>query len=557
MSTTATQMFHNHASHPDAFPRFTDRQLASVERRATCREFADGELLFEQGDRAIGFFVVKSGRVRVLQRTAEGDHDFAEHTPGEFTGDLSMLTRAAAIGAAVADGPVQTLHLDADMLQQVIAEEPEVSEIILRAMLLRRSILEQAGYEAVKLIGSRWCKLNGELKDFLARNRVLFRWIDPETDDEVDHILQHLGVRPADLPVIVGCPFGVLRQPSIYDVADALGLNTKVDRKLYDVAVVGAGPSGLAAAVYAASEGLATLVIEGAAPGGQAATSSRIENYLGFPTGVSGSELAQRAVTQAQKFGAAIVSPCTVAAIECEGDYKRLSLSNGDEALAKTVVIATGANYRRLAAATGLDDYAGSAVFYAATASEARLCEGCDIAVVGGGNSAGQAAVFLAQHARHVYMLIRRDSLAETMSRYLIDRIERAENITLRPRTEIAGTRGASKLEGLDLTCEAGDRSIPATAVFVMIGAAPCTDWLGDCVGLDERGFAVTGLAAAEHPAAAAHWTRERQPFLLETTRPGIFAVGDVRSGSVKRVASGVGEGSMAVKFVHEVLAEV
>lgn len=547
--------FHNHQSHPEAFPRLSEKQLRTLERHGTCRRYAAGGVLFEQGDTDFGFFVILEGHVRILQRTADGDRDFAEHGPGEFTGDLAMLTRTAAIGAAVAREPSKVLCLDADTLRKVVADEPELSEIILHTFLLRRSILEQTGYDYVKLIGSRWSPPSNALKDFLARNRLLYQWIDPETDPTTDALLHTLHVSPKDLPVVLIHPDRVLRQPTIETLATALGLRTTVDETVVDLAVVGAGPGGLAAAVYGASEGLKTLLIESTAPGGQAGTSSRIENYLGFPTGVSGADLASRALTQAQKFGAVVASPCTVTNLGCDGHYKVLDLSTGGRALARAVVIATGAHYRRLPV-ENLRRFEGSACMYAATAIEARLCSDAEVIVVGGGNSAGQAAVYLSEHAQRVWLVVRGPGLAETMSRYLIDRIENTANITLLTETQIADATGAERLEHVALRSKNGDlRTVPAAAVFVMIGAEPCTDWLGGCIGLNRAGFIVTGLDAVTHPDFESHWHADRTPYYLETTRPAVFAVGDVRAQSVKRVASAVGEGSMVVRYVHDALA--
>lgn len=545
----------NRNTQPDAFPALTLDQMAAMQERATCRVFNDGDVLFEQGQRDIGFYVVQSGHVLVVQRTKEGDRPFAEHFDGEFTGEMGMLARSAAVGAAIAQGEVKVMQFDHEGLRSVVAEIPELSEIILGAFIRRRALLEEAGFEAMRLIGSRWSKETAELRDFLARNRVLFRWIDPDQCELTESCLFSLDIKPSDLPVVVSCPGGVMRKPTIRQVASVLGLQTNVDQQVYDLVVVGAGPAGLATAVYGASEGLATLVLEARAPGGQAGTSSRIENYLGFPMGLSGGELADRALTQAQKFGAQFVTPCEVEQLECEGEYKTLRLADGGQALGRCVVVASGARYRRLPV-TDLERYEGSAVMYAATATEARVCEGCDIVVVGGGNSAGQAAVYLAGFARQVRMLIRGKSLDSTMSRYLIDRIEKTTNIELMTETEIVGCDNDGPMQSLRIVDrKAGaEREIPATAVFVMIGADPCTAWLGDCVGLDRRGFVVTGQDAVAHQDYTAEWPHARQPYYLETTQPGVFAVGDVRASSIKRVASAVGEGSMTVAFVHEVL---
>jgi len=548
-------MFHNRETHPAAFPALSDAQMEAICARGVCKEYADGEALFEQGEKDFGFFMIEKGHVVVVQRTDNGDRPFAEHFEREFTGDIGHVTGQAAVGAAVADGPVRVLHLDHGALRRLVAEDPELSELLLNTFMARRDILLSSGYEHVRLVGSCWQKETAELKDFLARRQALYRWIDPDEDEDVERLLCGLSVAPGDLPVVITHEHGVLKRPTTDRLAEILGLTTEIANETYDLVVIGAGPAGLAAAVYGASEGLSTLALDSSAPGGQAGTSSRIENYLGFPTGVSGAELTSRAVTQARKFGAALSSPSRVESIGCDGQYKLVRLSNGTEIAARALVIATGARYRRLPA-KGLERFEGSGVLYAATRAESAMCENDDVAVVGGGNSAGQGAVFLSRSCRKVSIIIRRDSLDQTMSRYLIDRIETTPNIELITKAEVIEAHGDRALEELTLRSKSEETwAIPCSALFVMIGADPCTELAQGCVALDEKGFIVTGADAAAHPDFKEHWMSDRAPFLLETSRPGTFAVGDVRSGSIKRVASAVGEGSMSVKLAHEHLA--
>jgi len=547
--------FHNRDTHPKAFPQLTPEQIEAFARIGRRQRYADGDVLFEQGERGYGFFVIEEGHVLVVGRSPSGDRPFAEHFPGEFSGDMGTVTRQAAVGAGIADGPVQVIRLNAEELQRVLSAEPVLGPLILQAFLLRRSILEETGYHHVRLIGSRWSEATHRLRDFLSRNRVLYRWVDPEDDAGAEDLLRSVGVNPRDLPVVVSHHTGVLVRPSARELATALGVSVPAERRTYDLIVIGGGPSGLAAAVYGASEGLSTILIEAVAPGGQAATSSKIENYLGFPTGLPGRELADRATAQAQKFGVHVHCPARVTGMACTGSERVVELDGEAPIVGRTVIVATGAEYRRLPA-DGIDRFEGVGVYYAATAMEGQLCEGNEVIVVGGGNSAGQAAVFLAQYARRVRLMVRAEGLADSMSRYLIDRIDRSDDIELLTHTEVTACHGTGRLEQVTLcTRDGNERTTAASALFAMIGATPNTGWLDGCVGLDTKGFVVTGQTAEQHDAFDGHWHEDRRPFYLETTRPGVFAVGDVRSGSIKRVASAVGEGSMALAYVHEVLA--
>lgn len=546
-----------------AFPHLTAEQIERIAAVATPRTCDQECVLFDAGERAFHFYVVLEGRLRMVERTDEGDRDVAEHDVGQFSGDTDMLSGQPSVVAAIAEAGTTVLCLDQDGLGDLMAKDSELSDIVLQAFLMRRELLREQDYQGVRLIGSRWSKDTHRLKDFLSRQGVLFRWMDLESDTQTDGLLKRLGVPPEQTPVVV-CRQHFRRNPSNEDLAKCLGIAADVDREQYDLVVVGAGPAGLAAAVYGASEGLSTLVVEANAPGGQAGTSSKIENYLGFPTGISGSDLAQRAVLQARKFRATITSPRRVVDLGCDGGYRCLTLDSDEKVWARGIVIATGADYRRLDAEGG-DAFEGSGIYYGATQMEATLCQGSDVIVVGGGNSAGQAAVFLSGVARSVRLLIRGDSLASSMSRYLIDRIDRTDNIHLLTHTQITAFHGNGHLESVDLQSDRDD--VPATfdtpAVFVMIGASPRTDWLKGHVMLDNKGFVVTGSDVRGHCGdngngkgnGEKHWDATRDPYPLETSRPGVFAAGDARSGSIKRVASAVGEGAMAVSFVHQTLA--
>ena len=547
---THATSFHNAEIHPDAFPTLTPDQRASVAELGTRRVYADGDVLFEQGERGTALFVIERGRVVIVGRSRDGDQVFADHGVGEFVGDMGTVTGEAAVGAAVADGPVEGIVLRPEEVQRLLAVDPVIGPLVLQAFLLRRSLLHETGYHTVRLIGSRWSEETQALRDFLAASGIPFRWTDPETDADAERLLDALQVGPDALPVVVGPGLGVMTRPALRDLAERLGVTAPLPARTYDLVVVGAGPAGLAAAVYGASEGLSTLLLDTTAPGGQAGASSRIENYLGFPTGLSGRDLAARATAQAQKFGVRVHAPARAVGMACEGAQRTILLEGEPPVVGRAVVVATGAAYRRLPA-EGAERFTGTGVFYAATATEARLCEGGEVVVVGGGNAAGQAAVFLAQTARRVRVVVRRSGLAETMSRYLVDRIERSPVIALDVDTEVAACHGETRLEAVTLRGPDGERRVGTAAVFAMIGADPNTAWLGGCLALDQKGFVLTG------PDAAGAWSEGRPPRDLETSRPGVFAVGDVRAGSVKRVASAIGEGSMAVQYVHGALAAV
>jgi len=544
--------------HPVLHPVLDERQMGELAAVATCREYACGDVMFTHGQRDAPLIVLETGSVDIFDRTQPGDTLIARVIAGRFIGDLSMFTGEPTVAECVASEPVRALLIERPALRRLIAESGDVGDLVFRTLIARREWLDGHGLGRIKLIGSRWSEQTFRLRDFLSRNRLMFRFYDLDADAEVDRMLAAFGIAVEETPVLI-CPKGVHRNPTIEEVADNFGLRTTVDaERVADVVVVGGGPGGLAAAVYAASEGLDTLVIEADSPGGQAGTSSKIENYLGFPTGLSGDELTQRAVLQARKFGVTLSSPRRVDRIDCDAAYKRITLDSAEVVTARSVVIAVGADYRRLPCPQ-CDEFDGVGVYYGASHQEAQQCRDEAVVVVGGGNSAGQAAVNLSQTAARVFLVIRRDSLAETMSRYLIDRIDRCENVELVTESELTGFDGDGRLERVTMTRRDGaTRELDTRSVFVMIGADPRTEWLRGCVGLDRKGFVVTGEAARQHAEFVEHWgENDRQPYLLETTRPGVFAVGDVRAGSVKRVASAVGEGSMAVSYVHQHLATV
>ena len=537
-----------------AFPTLSDAQIREFEAGtgAVSRSFRDGEVLIAVGDRDFKFFIVKAGEIEILDHSGERPKTVTIHRKGEFTGDVSHLTGRASIISAVARGHSEASEVSGDALRAALNQCPTLSDIILQAFIARRQLLRESGdFVGLRVIGSRYSTDTFRVRDFLAKNRALFTWLDVETHPEVGQLLQHFGLTEADTPVVALGDLLLLRNPSNRELADAIGIHQPLERTVYDLVVVGAGPAGLAAAVYGASEGLRTLLVERTAPGGQAGASMRIENYLGFPTGVTGSELAERAMLQANKFGARLSMPSQVTGLTWENAYSVLHLDGGETVTTKCLLIATGADYRRLDVEE-CARFEGKGVYYAATPAEGQLCRGVPVVLVGGGNSAGQAAVFLAQHASRLELLIRGDSLYKSMSSYLARRIEHTRNIQLNINTTIRRMRGDGHLDGVEVLHESTGqaRLIETPAVFSFIGAVPRTEWLPPEIERDAKGFIRTGTDVAQSP----HWSSRRTPFLLETSRPGVFAAGDVRSGSAKRVAAAVGEGSMVVQFVHEVL---
>ncbi len=541
------------------FPKLTQVQISRIAVHGRTRSVQPGEVLIEQGDRSVPFFVVITGEVEILRPFGAPETLITVHGPGEFTGEVNMLSGRRSLVRARVTKPGKVIELDHQQMLGLVQTDAELSDILMRAFILRRVELISAGVGDIVLVGSTYSAGTLRIKEFLMRNGHPYSYIDLERDSDVQNVLDSFQVSASEIPVLICQGQIVLRNPSNQEIADCLGFNESIDQThVRDIIIIGAGPSGLAAAVYGASEGLDVLMLETSSPGGQAGSSSRIENYLGFPTGISGQELAGRAYNQAQKFGAhMLVARAT--RLVCDRKPYVIELENGARISTRTIVIATGAQYRKLPL-ENLSRFEGAGVYYGATFVEAQLCGGEEVIVVGGGNSAGQAAVFLAQTAKRVYMLVRSNSLAASMSRYLIRRIENSPMITLRPQTEIVAIEGG---EGDHLNSVYWRNSQTGQTekheishVFVMTGADPNTHWLDGCIALDDKGFIKTGPDLLPENLSAAGWPLTRQPYLLETSLPGVFAVGDVRGGSIKRVASAVGEGSIAISFVHKVLQE-
>ena len=541
------------------FPQLTAAQLGRISGVGERRRVRSGEVLFEPGEQNTRFFVVIEGAVEIVRPLDGREEQITVHRPGEFTGEINMLSarRTLVRGRALGDGSI--VVVDREHLRALVQRDFELSEILMRAFILRRVALIAHGVSGLVLIGSRHSAHTLRIREFLIRNGQPFTYQEVESDPDVQALLDRFHVGVDDVPVVV-CEGGqVLRNPSIEALASGLGLSPEFDAKATrDVVIVGAGPAGLAAAVYAASEGLDVLVLEDTAPGGQAGSSSRIENYLGFPTGISGQDLAGRALMQTEKFGAEVAIARGAVGLDCASKPYKVRLATGEVVRTRTVVIASGARYRK-PALPELSRFEGAGVMYSATHMEAQLCKGEEIAIVGGGNSAGQATVFLSQTSAEVNVLVRGPGLAESMSRYLIQRIEDSSNVVLRARTQIdalEGTDGLERIRWRQLdTGESQTRSI--RHLFLMTGADPNTAWLKGCLALDDKNFVKTGTDLLPDDLEKAGWPLARRPDLLETSRPGVFAVGDVRSGSVKRVASAVGEGSVCVQLIHRALREV
>lgn len=539
------------------FPTLTPAQVARVAAHGFTRPVHRGEVLAEAGDQVVPFFVITAGQVEIVRPSGTTETLVVVQGPGQFTGETNMLSGRRALVRARMTEPGEVIQVDHEHLLALVQTDSELSEILMRAFILRRVELIAQGIGDVVLIGSVHCSGTLRVKEFLTRNGHPYAYIDLDRDADVQVLLDRFHVAAADIPVLICRGEVVLRSPTNRQIAECLGFNDAIDQtQIRDLLIIGAGPAGLAAAVYGASEGLDVLVLESSSPGGQAGASSRIENYLGFPTGISGQELAGRAYTQAQKFGAQLMI-AQAARLACTRKPFAIEIDDGPRLPARTIIIATGAEYRRLPL-QGLPQFEGAGVYYGATFIEAQLCGGEEVIVVGGGNSAGQAAVFLAQTARRVHMLIRSSGLAETMSRYLIRRIEESPTIVLQTQTELTALEGSSHLERVSWRDhQTGNvETHDIRHVFVMTGATPSTHWLADCVALDAKGFIKTGPDLSPDDLAAANWPLARAPHLLETSLPGVFAIGDVREGNIKRVASAVGEGAVAVAFVHQVLHE-
>jgi thioredoxin reductase (NADPH) len=540
------------------FPTLTSAQVERIAVHGRRRAVQRGEVLFRAGDAVMPFFVVATGEIEIVRPAGSEETLITVHQPGQFTGEVQMLSGRRTLVVARVREPGEVIELDREHLLALVQTDSELSEIIMRAFILRRVELIAHGFGDVVLIGSSHSGGTLRVKEFLTRNGHPYTYVDLDRDADVQGLLDQFHITAADVPVLICRGEVVLRRPTNQQIAECLGFNATVDPTLLrDLVIVGAGPAGLAAAVYAASEGLDVLVIESRAPGGQAGASSKIENYLGFPTGISGQALSARAYTQAQKFGAQTVIAQSATRLLCAQTPYAVEIDGGTRIPARTVIIATGAEYRK-PEIENLPRFEGTGVYYGATFMEAQLCAGEEVIVVGGGNSAGQAAAFLAQTARCVHMLVRSDGLADSMSRYLVRRIEENPAIVLRTRTEITALEGDNHLERVHWrNTGTGESETHAIRhVFLMTGAVPATVWLDGRVARDAKGFLKTGPDLTPDELNAAHWPPGRRPHLLETSRPGVFAVGDVRAGSIKRVASAVGEGSIAIAFVHQVLHE-
>ncbi|MGB8435427.1 MAG: FAD-dependent oxidoreductase [Burkholderiales bacterium] len=540
------------------FPKLTPDQVRRLGAYGKRVRVVAGEVLAEPGDRHGRLLVVLSGSIEIVLPGMAGETLVTVHTAGDFAGEMSALRGAGGAVRVRVREDGEVIAIEHDELRRLVQADAELSELFMRAFILRRMGLIASQQGDVVLIGSSHSAATLRLRQFLGRNGFPYVSIDVDRDPDVAALLERFHIGVEDIPVVVCRGEHVLKNPSNAALAECLRMNPEIDdATVRDLVVIGAGPAGLAAAVYGASEGLDVLVLETTAPGGQAGTSSKIENYLGFPTGISGMALAGRALVQAQKFGADVSVASTVVRLLCHRRPYRIELANGRVVHARTIVVATGAEYRRIDI-ENLSRFVGTGVYYAATHLEAQLCRDEEVIVVGGGNSAGQAAVFLAGACRHVHLLVRSSGLAATMSRYLIRRIEESSNITLRPLTEITAMAGNGQLEQVTWRSSAsGEAEVRDIGqVFLMTGAVPNTRWLEGWAALDEKGFVRTGLDIRAEDLAASNWPFARPPHLLETTRPGIFAVGDVRSGSVKRVAAAVGEGSASVQFVHRSLQE-
>jgi thioredoxin reductase (NADPH) len=540
------------------FPTLTAAQIKRIAAHGHVRSIRAGEVLAEAGAHIVPFFVVTAGRIEVVRPSGNSETLVVIHQAGHFTGEINMLSGRPSLVRTRASEPSEVIELDREQLLALVQTDSELSELIMRAFILRRVELIAHGLGDVVLLGSNHCSGTLRVKEFLTRNAHPYSYIDLDRDAEVQELLDRFQVTAADVPVLICRGEMVLRNPSNQQIAACLGFNEAIDQtQVRDVIVVGAGPAGLAAAVYAASEGLDVLVLETNSPGGQAGSSSKIENYLGFPTGISGHALAGRAYTQAQKFGAQVMIAKDAKRLVCAHKPYAIEIDDDMRVSARTVIIATGAAYRT-PALENLSRFEGAGVYYGATFMEAQLCRNEEVVVVGGGNSAGQAAVFLAQTAKRVHMLVRAGGLAESMSRYLIRRIEQNPAIVLRTNSEISALDGNDHLERV--RWREAETGIIETHdirhVFVMTGAVPSTQWLSGCVALDAKGFIKTGLDLSPEDLARAQWPLIRAPHLLETSLPGVFAVGDVRGGNIKRVASAVGEGSIAISFVHQALSE-
>ncbi len=538
--------------------RMSEAEIAILKTYGTVRHHEVGEILFDEGDRRPDCCVLLSGQLNVYLFEHGEERRVGWLEPGQFTGDVSLITGHASLAMARMEVAGEVLHIDYAAFHRLLVEQSGLSDVFVNALVARRAWARDAGRASVLLVGAAYDRNTFAIRDLLTKHAVPHLWVNLDTDENARIILEKQGLTRDDAPFLITGSRTRLIKPTPAEVSAALALDLVVDGVETDVAIVGAGPAGLAAAVYAASEGLDVVALDATAPGGQAGTSSKIENYLGFPTGISGRELAERAMVQAQKFGAQLASPATAKVLAREGERYTLTLADGRRIVTKSVVLACGADYRRLPI-EGLEAYEGSGVYYGATAMEAQLCSGSKVAIVGAGNSAGQGAVYLAGTAEEVHVLYRRKNIRDTMSEYLVRRLEETPNIHLHPEASVSGLEGEDgRLRRLVIS-KAGDKetfTVDVPFLFLFIGAKPCTDWLPETIARDDAGFLKTGPDIANLELVRAQWTLDRMPSLYETSWPRIYAVGDVRSGSIKRVASGVGEGSVVVQYIHRALSE-
>jgi thioredoxin reductase (NADPH) len=538
------------------FPRLSDGKLAWLGERGLRRTLAPGEVLYEHAVRDAPFFIIERGLVELIDRKPGKDVYIAQADSRTFIGDIAAFTGEPTISACVAVEPTDVIEFSRFKLRAMVARWPEFGEHIFATLLARRAWHEASGHGVMRLIAPRGSRRAFEVRDLLERNLLPVRFFDVDTDAESAALLNWLDIPRSDTPVLVHAT-NVMRNPSAAQVARSLRLRAEVEGERFDLVVLGGGPAGLAAAVYGGSEGLSTFVAEAWAPGGQAGTSNRIENYLGFPTGISGTQLTRNATLQARRFDAVLSSfHRAVEMADGPEGLLRVDLDDGQHVLARSIVMATGARWRELEA-EGIDRFRGAGVYHAAMASDAERCRDEDVIVVGGGNSAGQAAVHLATRARSVRVVVRGKALSSTMSRYLIDRIERSPRIEVITETEVAAVHGTATVQSVNLRARRSDsvRTVPATAVFVMIGASPCNEAARGMLALDAAGYLLCGSGAAGCDGHLTWPLKDREPHLLETVRPGVFTAGDVRAGATKRVAGAVGDGGLAVRFAHDVLA--
>jgi thioredoxin reductase (NADPH) len=539
------------------FPTLAPEEVARVANHGRTRALRQGEVLIRPGDTVVPFFVVKSGSLHVVRTTPSGEQLVVIHGPGSFTGESNMLLGRPALMRIEAADDGEAIELTREQMLTMVQNDTDIGDVVMRGYIYRRLQLVSQGLGDAVVLGSMHCASTLRLKEFLTRNGHPYQYVDLDLEKDYEAFLDRLHVSSKDVPVVICRGTTILRNPSNEEVARCLGFNASIDSgQLRDLVVVGAGPAGLAAAVYGASEGLDVLVIEANAPGGQAGSSSRIENYLGFPLGISGQELTGRAFAQAQKFGAQVMIAEGAVSLQCDRVPYRVKI-NGDVLVpTRTVILAVGVEYRR-PAIENLSRFTGAGVYFNATQMEQQLCNGEEVIIVGGGNSAGQAAVFLSHTVKRVYILVRGESLASTMSRYLIRRIEDSDKIEVHTQTEIVGLEGTNHLDTVRWRDKraGGEETHAIRHVFMMTGAVPNTRWLGGCIALDEKGFVKTGPQLTQEDLAARRWPLPRTPQIFETSLPSVFAVGDVRSGSMKRVASAVGEGSTAISLVHQALS--